>query len=115
VATLRFPRSRRLPRWLAGLLLVVGTGLAPPAWALCTTTCIDVNGCGSPDPGCDYVGCTRITQISIRMACCNFLQKQWLYKKFYDCNGDGVADCELRHCKPEFDITCFGWSNPTCP
>lgn len=111
----RSPRSlaRRLPWVLAcGLFLVT-----PGVYALCTTSCTDVNNCGNPDAGCTYLGCTFLSALGgpVNRGCCYQYEKQIEDHKFYDCPGGGDVDCLLIECKPQYEGGCGMWGNPTCP
>jgi hypothetical protein len=105
---------------LPALVLFSSLLIAGEVFALCTTSCVDVNACGPPDAGCVYSSCVSMdgSWILSTLGCCDQDKTQHKLKKFFDCSAppDGNADCELRQC---FTRTapglCSTWGNPVCP
>src|SRR5687768_10486647 len=102
-----------------GLVLVslIAMLLAAPLQAACGYSCIDINQCGPPfTSGCTYPTCEVVDfQEPINLGCCATNQDQLKQRRFYDCTGDGNADCELRYCYPvSGQCSCAPPSNP-CP
>jgi hypothetical protein len=103
-------------RTLLALLVALGMGAAggfpQAAAAACVENCFDMNGCGTPGAGCVYSSCTHLappwgTQTTVNRHCCAPGKRQWLTRRWFDCNGDGVADCETRLCFVADDDYCF--------
>lgn len=113
-------KSKGLPRIFVRLALMLLAAVAIDtavvlfpirAWAaipsFCERGCKDINDCG-----CDQL-CTldnRCTLVSFpppSEPCCGIGKRALIIQRFYDCNGDGVRDCECR--------LKDWWYDPTCP
>jgi len=112
---MNIPRRRLLVVLPVLVGAVVWAGLAGTrAWAGCATGCVDKSNCGNLDfTTCSINMCTEVNRICQDLGCCQVDTRQFRLKKFFDCDGDHTADCEVWLCLFQYCPFCAG-GNPAC-
>lgn len=94
-------------------IMGLAVSLTPhPVAAGCQQSCVDVNDCGCrlqsyPSGALDCVmDCDELYSTFTSGTCCGVQKRTITVRHFYDCNGDGRADCECRFITWRYDTTC---------
>jgi len=110
------PRRRLLAVLPVLVGAVVWAGLAGTrAWAGCEVGCADKSNCGNVNfSTCTIPNCNLLTLVLENRGCCQPETDQGRIKRFYDCNDDRTADCEVWQCLLFGDPACTSSGNPGC-
>jgi hypothetical protein len=79
--------SRTKTMLLTIVLTLLMLGIAV---STCQNKTVDVNNCGASGQLCPMIGSSLFDR-----GCCDISTRQFVFKAWHDCNGDGTADCEV--------------------
>ena len=84
----------------------VWASVHPCRVSTCERGCEDPNNCGCSGSDCTVNNC-QPWRVFMNFECCAPGKMGLTVKRFYDCNGDGQADCECRQKDWWLDPECY--------